>query len=59
MSSLGPVAVSYTCSVAAPILSAKAQGTGRSHSAVKRCNAEWRDLGLRSRRVTTARAQTR
>ena len=43
---LGRVAVSSGPALRPKIASAKAQGAGRSHSAVKPCNAGWRDFGL-------------
>ena len=42
---LGRVAVSSGPALRPKIASAKAQGAGRSHSAVKPCNAGWRDFG--------------
>jgi len=41
---LGRVAVSCDAALRRKIASAKAQGAGRSHSAVKLCNAGWRDF---------------
>jgi len=43
---LGPVAVWRGPALQLKIVSAKAQGAGRSHSAVKPCNAGWRDFEL-------------
>jgi|AntDeeMetagen681_2_1112603.scaffolds.fasta_scaffold09206_2 hypothetical protein len=42
---LGRVAVPYDAALRPKIVSAKAQGAGRSHSAAKLCNAGWRDFG--------------
>jgi len=42
---LGPVDVSYDAALQPKIASGKAQSADRSHSAVKLCNAAWRDFG--------------